>query len=74
LNVGDKLGKQFGYADKLGIPYALVIGPDERAAGVVTVKRLVGPMADDRRPTTDDRRPNQETVERGQVARILLEE
>ncbi len=40
LNPGDKLGKQFGYADKLGIPYAIVLGPDEIAAGSATVKDL----------------------------------
>lgn len=70
INVGDKLGKQFGYADKLGIPFVLIVGPDERAGGMVTVKRLR--TADDRRPTTNDR-PNQEAVERGRVAELLLE-
>ncbi len=59
LNVGDKLGKQFGYADKLGIPFALVMGPDERAAGTVTVKNLKVPP------------PNQQTVERGMLASML---
>lgn len=59
LNPGDKLGKQFGYADKLGIPYALVVGPDERAAGTVTVKSLKEPP------------PNQQTVERGAVVGIV---
>ncbi|MGA7730288.1 MAG: histidine--tRNA ligase [Chloroflexia bacterium] len=60
LNAGDKLGKQFAYADRLGIPFALVTGPDERAAGTVTVKDLKAPP------------PNQQTVERGLVASILL--
>lgn len=59
LNPGDKLGKQFGYADKLGIPYALVVGPDERAAGLVTVKSLKMPP------------PNQQTVERGRVIEVV---
>jgi histidyl-tRNA synthetase len=62
LNAGERLGKQFGYADRLGIPFALVVGPDERAAGTVTVKNLKTPP------------PNQQTVERGQVASILLRE
>lgn len=61
LNAGDKLGKQFAYADKLGIPFALVIGPDERAAGTVTVKHLKVPP------------PNQSTVERSLLASILRE-
>lgn len=36
----DKLDKQFKYADKKGIPYAIVIGEDEVAKGVVTLKNL----------------------------------
>jgi histidyl-tRNA synthetase len=59
LNVGDKLGKQFGYADKLGIPFALVVGPDEREAGMVTVKSLKMPP------------PNQQTVERRRVGEVV---
>ncbi len=35
-----KLGKQFKRADSLGIPYAVVIGPDEAAAGTVVLKDL----------------------------------
>lgn len=35
-----KMKKQFKYADQRGIPYVIVAGPDERAAGVVTVKNL----------------------------------
>jgi len=35
-----KLPKQFKYADKMGIRLALVMGPDEAAAGNVTVKDL----------------------------------
>jgi histidyl-tRNA synthetase len=29
----DKLGKQFKFADKLGIPVAVILGPDEMDAG-----------------------------------------
>jgi histidyl-tRNA synthetase len=36
----DKLGKQFKFADKHGIPVALVLGPDEMDAGNVAVKNL----------------------------------
>lgn len=61
LNPGDKLGKQFGYADKLGIQFALVLGPDELQEGSVTVKNLKVPHA------------NQQTVKRSELARILKE-
>ena len=36
----DKLGKQFREADAKGIPYALVVGPDELTAGTIVVKDL----------------------------------
>ncbi len=36
-----KLDKQFKYADRMGIRFAIVIGPDEEAQGEVTVKNLV---------------------------------
>ncbi len=35
-----KLGKQFKFADRVGMRVALVVGPDEQAQGVVTVKDL----------------------------------
>jgi histidyl-tRNA synthetase len=35
-----KLPKQFKYADRMGIRVVLVIGPDEAAAGKVTIKNL----------------------------------
>lgn len=59
LNPGDKLGKQFGYADKLGIPFAVVLGPDEIAAGTVTVKEMKAPP------------PNQRTVSRAELIQLL---
>lgn len=34
--------KQFAYADKAGIRFAVIMGPDEKAAGTVTVKDMVG--------------------------------
>ncbi len=37
---GGKLGKQFKYADRAGIRFVLVLGPDEIANNVVTVKDL----------------------------------
>ncbi len=36
----DKLGKQFKYADRLDIPVAVVLGPDEIAVGKAAVKNL----------------------------------
>lgn len=37
---GGKLGKQFKYADRVGIRFVLVLGEDELAKGVATVKDL----------------------------------
>jgi histidyl-tRNA synthetase len=36
----DKLGKQFKYAAAAGVPRVAVLGSDERAAGVVTIKDM----------------------------------
>ncbi len=36
----DKLGKQFKYADRLNIPLAVILGPDELADGKAAVKNL----------------------------------
>ena len=38
----DKLDKQLKYADKKGIPYVVIIGPDEEKMGKITVKDMVG--------------------------------
>lgn len=35
-----KLPKQFKFADRMGIPLAVVLGPDEQAKGLVTIKDL----------------------------------
>ncbi len=35
-----KLGRQFSYADKKGIPIVAIAGPDEIAAGLVKLRRL----------------------------------
>ena len=37
---GGKLGKQFKHADRAGIRFVVVLGPDEIAKGVVTVKDM----------------------------------
>ena len=36
----DKLGKQFKYGAAIGVPKVAVLGPDERARGVVTIKDM----------------------------------
>jgi histidyl-tRNA synthetase len=36
----DGLGKQLKYAAARGIPYVVIMGPDEQAAGVVTLRDL----------------------------------
>ena len=56
---GKKLGKQFNYADKKGIPYVAVIAPEEIEAGVVKLKSL----------TTG----NEETIERSQIVNTMKE-
>jgi histidyl-tRNA synthetase len=40
LEPAAKLAKQFGYADAKGIPFVVVVGPDEVARNVVQVKEL----------------------------------
>ena len=52
-----KLGKQFKYADRAGIRFVLVLGEDELAKGVVTVKDL--------------RREDQFEVARGELIKTL---
>ncbi len=52
-----KLPKQFKFADRMGVKVTLVIGPDEAAAGKVTVKNLGT--------------STQETVARAEVEKIV---
>jgi histidyl-tRNA synthetase len=40
LEPGKQLGQQFRYASRKGIPFAIVIGPDEAAREVIAVKEL----------------------------------
>ena len=54
---GGKLGKQFKYADRAGIRFVLVLGPDEIGKGTVTVK--------------DMRREDQFEVPRGDLVKTL---
>jgi histidyl-tRNA synthetase len=54
-----RLGKQFGHADKKGIPVVAVMGPDEIEKEIVTLKRL--------------RDGNEVTVEQGEAAAQVIE-
>jgi histidyl-tRNA synthetase len=61
LFLGDqKLKGQFKYADARGYPWLILIGPEEQAAGVVTLKDL--------RSGTQDRIPLDAAVERLRLA------
>ncbi|MFO7168029.1 MAG: histidine--tRNA ligase [Chloroflexota bacterium] len=57
LDPTEKLGKQLRYADRRGIPFALVLGPDELASGTVVVRDL--------------RSGEQQSVRREEVARVV---
>jgi len=52
-----KLPKQLKYADRLAIPVALIVGPEEKAKGMVTVKDL--------------RRAEQQTVPRAELTKHI---
>ena len=54
-----KLQKQLKYADRIGVRYVLIAGPDERAAGQVTLKDL--------------QERTQETLERSEGRRVLCQ-
>ena len=54
---GGKLARQFKYADRAGIRFVVVLGEDELAKGVVTVKDL--------------RRQDQFEVARGELIKTL---
>jgi histidyl-tRNA synthetase len=54
----EKLSKQFKYADSLGIPFVAVIGPDEAAKNLVTLKNM----------TTG----NQKTIPTDEIANNLI--
>ncbi len=53
----NKLGKQFKYADRMGMQVALVLGPEEQLRGEVAVKNL--------------KTGEQITVPQGQAARVI---
>lgn len=40
FDYADRLGDQIGYASAKGIPYVIILGPDEWAAGQATIRRL----------------------------------
>ncbi|MBI5019670.1 hypothetical protein HZB58_05360 [Candidatus Gottesmanbacteria bacterium] len=39
-NASDKLEKQLKYADKTGIPFVIIQGPEEAAKGTVNLKNM----------------------------------
>ncbi len=55
----DKIGKQFKYADKLDIPVAVILGPDEIAEGKAAVKNLKS-----REQVVVDRKDLQQQIEK----------
>jgi len=58
-----KLGRQFTYADRKGIPLVVVAGPDEIQRGVVKLRRL-----------RDGQEMAVETARAGESARALLDD
>lgn len=60
---GRKLGRQFAYADRKGIPLVAVAGPDELERGVVKLRRL-----------RDGQETAVEIARAGECARALLED
>jgi histidyl-tRNA synthetase len=55
-----KLGKQLAYAEARGIPYVIIVGPEEVAAGAVQLKNMA--------------RREQRQVSRGKLVETLLSE
>ena len=48
-----KLPRQFQFAEKKGIPYAIICGGDEKAKGVVSIKNLKTRESRDEVPEND---------------------
>lgn len=59
----DKLGKQFKYADKGGVPLAILYGEPEREAAIVKIKDLRTPMSDGKKPDNEHKVPEDRLVE-----------
>lgn len=38
--IADKLGKQFKYADSIGVKFAIILGPDELQQGTISIKDI----------------------------------
>ena len=76
IHVGTgRLGKQLKRADKMGIPYAVLIGSNEAERGVVTVKQMSvardqGALIKDKE-TWKKARFGQKTVERSELAEAM---
>ncbi|MFP3853885.1 MAG: histidine--tRNA ligase [Anaerolineales bacterium] len=54
-----RLGKQFRYADRYGIPFVAILGPEEEKAGSVTIKNMAS--------------GDQETMPQDQLSTYLVE-
>jgi len=74
-------GKQLRYADKTGIPLALVCGPDEKERGVVAIKDLAAGAREsaqvESREQWREERPGQREIPRGDLVasvRSLLDQ
>lgn len=72
MYLGSKgMGKQFKHADELGIPVVIMLGGDEKAKGIVTLKdmaagRRAAAQIEDRSTWIQDR-PGQISVPRGEL-------
>lgn len=53
----DRLGNQLRYASRKGIPFAVILGPDELASGVAVLKDMAG--------------ESQQQVERANLAKVI---
>jgi len=74
LGAGRNFSKQLKYADRRGAPVAVIIGPDEREAGTVTVKDLaLGARLAEAAESREDwlGHEQQATVPRGEMANAV---
>lgn len=68
------LGKQVKYADKVGIPYALIAGGDEFARGVVQIKDMAaGAAAADKVASRDEWRKGQPAQREIPIGNVVAE-
>jgi len=72
-----RFGRQLKYADQVGVPIAIMLGSDEHAKGVVTIKDLQAGMREaqavEDREVWLDQRPGQVEVPRAELVRRVRE-